>query len=56
MWPGRTSFAARRSSLSEIESYQLSEIERMEYMSSSDATTRFGTGYAGGAILVYTVR
>lgn len=45
---------ARRSSLSDVESYQLSEIERIEYMSASDATTRFGTGYAGGVILVFT--
>lgn len=45
---------ARRSSLRDLESYQLSDIERMEYMSASDATTRFGTGYAGGAILVFT--
>lgn len=45
---------ARRGSLRDLESYQLADIERMEYMSSSDATTRFGTGYAGGVILVYT--
>lgn len=44
----------RRSSLRDLESYQLSDIERMEFMSASDATTRFGTGYAGGAILVFT--
>jgi hypothetical protein len=43
-----------RNSLRDLESYQLSDIERMEYMSASDATTRFGTGYTGGAILVYT--
>ncbi|MDX1494094.1 MAG: hypothetical protein R3253_08555 [Longimicrobiales bacterium] len=45
---------ARRSSLRDIENYQLQEIERIDYMSASDATTRFGTGYAGGAILVFT--
>ena len=28
------------------------EVESIEYMSASDATTRFGTGYSGGAILV----
>ncbi len=44
----------RRGSLRDLESYQLSDIERMEYMSASDATTRFGTGYAGGVILVFT--
>ena len=27
-------------------------VESIEYISASDATTRFGTGYAGGAILV----
>ena len=47
---------ARRGNVQELQNYQLSEIERMEYMSASDATTRFGTGYAGGAILVFTVR
>lgn len=45
---------ARRSSLRDLESYQLSEILQMEFMSASDATTRFGTGYDGGAILVTT--
>ena len=45
---------ARRSSLNDMNSYQLSEIERIEYMSANDATTRYGTGYSGGAILLYT--
>lgn len=45
---------ARRSSLSDLDSYQLSDIERMEYMSATDASTRFGTGYTGGVILVFT--
>ncbi|NNF12468.1 MAG: hypothetical protein HKN72_04570 [Gemmatimonadetes bacterium] len=44
----------RRSSLNEMNSYQLSEVDRIEYMSASDATTRFGTGYSGGAILLFT--
>ena len=30
------------------------EVERIEYMNATDATTRFGTNYAGGAILVHT--
>lgn len=47
---------ARRNSLRDIETYQLSEIARIDYMSASDATTRFGTGYDGGAILVTTRR
>ena len=29
-------------------------VAEMQYMSSSDATTRFGTGHVGGAILVKT--
>ena len=28
------------------------EVESIEYVSASDATTRFGTGYSAGAILV----
>ena len=28
------------------------EVESIEYVSAADATTRFGTGYSGGAILV----
>lgn len=46
----------RRGSLNELNSYQLSDIQQMEYMSASDATTRFGTGYGGGAIMITTVR
>lgn len=45
---------ARRNSLRDLDAYQLSEIQQMEFMSASDATTRFGTGYDGGAILVTT--
>lgn len=45
---------ARRSSLRDMDSYQLSDIDRIEYMSANDATTRFGTGYGGGAILLFT--
>ncbi|MDX1645584.1 MAG: hypothetical protein R3304_00465 [Longimicrobiales bacterium] len=47
---------ARRGSISDLEAYQISDIQQMEYMSASDATTRFGTGYDGGAILVTTIR
>ena len=39
-----------------LRSYQSADIEMLEYMSSSDATNRFGTGYQGGAILVTTRR
>jgi len=31
-------------------------VERMQYMSPSDATTRFGTGHMGGAILIMSRR
>ncbi|MSR19986.1 MAG: hypothetical protein EXR91_03280 [Gemmatimonadetes bacterium] len=31
------------------------QIDRIEYMSALDATTRYGTGYAGGLIIVRTV-
>jgi hypothetical protein len=31
------------------------QIDRIEYLSGLDATTRFGTGHDGGAIIVRTV-
>jgi hypothetical protein len=31
------------------------QIERIEYMSGLDATTRFGIGHDGGAIMVWTI-
>ncbi len=31
------------------------QIDRIEYLSALDATTRFGTGYAGGLIIVRTI-
>jgi hypothetical protein len=31
------------------------QIDRIEYMSALDATTRFGTGFAGGLIIVRTI-
>jgi hypothetical protein len=46
----------RRGGLSDLRSMRLSIVERMEYMSASDATTRFGTGNRGGAIMVFTRR
>ena len=45
---------ARRSNLSDLNAYQITDIQQMEFMSASDATTRFGTGYDDGAILVTT--
>jgi hypothetical protein len=35
---------------------RIHNIATMEFMSPSDATTRFGTGHAGGAILIVTRR
>ena len=43
---------SRRGDLDDLKSMQAAEVEQMEYMSPSDATTRFGTGHSGGAILV----
>jgi hypothetical protein len=40
--------------LSALRSLNTVSVESIEYMSASDATTRFGTGYVGGAILVRT--
>ncbi len=39
-----------------LHSLAVLDIESMEFMSASDATTRFGTGHQGGAILVQTKR
>ena len=36
----------------ELRRLDTDEVDSIEYMSASDATTRFGTGYANGAILV----
>jgi hypothetical protein len=43
---------ARRGSVQELQSIMSSEVGRMERLSASDATNRFGTGHSGGAILV----
>jgi hypothetical protein len=42
----------RRSNLQELGTVRASEVEQMEYMSASDASTRYGTGHTGGAVLV----
>ena len=47
---------ARRGSSNDLQSISSTEIEQMEYMSASDATTRYGTGHGGGAILVTSRR
>jgi len=45
---------ARRSSIQELQSIMSSEVGRMERLSAADATNRYGTGHAGGAVLVTT--
>ena len=46
----------RRTSSSDLQSLRPSDIEQMQFMSASDATTRVGTGHAGGAIMVTSRR
>ena len=48
--------ARRGPATTELGFMRTSEIERLEYMSSNDATTRYGVGHVGGAILVTTIR
>ena len=38
-----------------LERINAAQIDRIEYMSALDATTRFGTGYMGGLIIVRTI-
>lgn len=46
----------RRGNINDLASMPASDVQDMEYMGGSDATTRFGTGHAGGAIMVTTRR
>ncbi len=46
----------RRGGAEELRFIRADEIASMEYMSASDATTRFGTGHGGGAIMVTSRR
>ena len=39
-----------------LRQYRAAQVEEMRFMSSSDATTRYGTGYDGGAILITSRR
>jgi len=39
-----------------LRNYRASDVSALEYMSASDATTRYGTGYTAGAIVVTTKR
>ena len=47
---------SRRSNVRDLQTLRIGEVEQMEYMSSNDATTRYGTGHAGGAVLVTSRR
>lgn len=37
-----------------LRSYRATDVAELRFMNSSDATTRYGTGHAGGAIIVNT--
>lgn len=39
-----------------LRQYRAMQVQELRFMSSSDATTRYGTGYDGGAILITTKR
>ncbi len=48
--------APRQGGTDELRSLRVSDVQELRYLSASDATTRFGTGYEAGAILVTTRR
>lgn len=39
-----------------LQNFRAADVTLLEYMSASDATTRYGTGYTAGAIIVTTRR
>ena len=43
-----------RGGVEELRSIRAEHVVEIRYMSASEATTRFGTGYTGGLILVTT--
>lgn len=47
---------ARRNDLNDLRSFRTADIEGLQFMSAGDASTRFGTGHADGAILLTTRR
>ena len=47
---------SRTASLDDLRSLPTTSVETIQYMSASDATTLFGTGYPGGLIQVRTRR
>ena len=46
----------RRGGIEELRAFRVTDVEVLELLSASDATTRFGTGYEAGAIMVRTRR
>ena len=42
--------------LSDLRTISVSDVQEVEYLSASDATSRYGMGYQGGAIIVTTRR
>jgi len=46
----------RSASMSVLRSIRVADVREMRYMSASDATTRWGTGFDGGAIIIETHR
>ena len=45
-----------RGGIQELQNIRVAEVQEVEFMSASDATLRFGTGYDAGAIIVTTRR
>lgn len=39
-----------------LRSFRATDVSALDFMSASDATTRYGTGYTAGAIVITTVR
>ena len=48
--------ARRTGGLDQLRSMRSADVQQMEFMSATDASTRFGTGHTGGAILITTKR
>ena len=46
----------RAGGIQDLRNMRVDEVLQMEYMSPSDATTQFGTGHNGGAIMVTVMR
>jgi hypothetical protein len=46
----------RRGSADELRFIRAADVQMIEYLNAGDATTRYGTGHMGGAILVTSVR